>query len=310
VVAITTLPEAVPWLVSHNTNEVTATSSFPGATPWLVMRATNGVAARTSLVIDGTIEVAAITTVPEAITRVPQAIGWLVTLATNEVTAITPDLAAITSEVPLATNGVIATTTLPEAITWLVTPATNEVIAATSFPDATTSLVPIYPSRVPTPDYDRVWRALVEDAVDPAASVPVSDAERELKAAGFDTNAERAKAEAVIAELLNAGAPAKQEPDAAPEGHAWARGEDPPARKPRAPSRVVWLAAALLAAATAGGLMYAVGHRSNPPDVPPEPPQPAPTASAAPVPAPDRPAPSSLKPVRPPPQDWKVAPPH
>ncbi|MGO9836573.1 MAG: hypothetical protein ACLP1X_20435 [Polyangiaceae bacterium] len=71
-----------------------------------------------------------------------------------------------------------------------------------------------------------------------------------------------------------------------------------PIRSP-ASRKVVWLTAALVAAATAGGIFYAAAHRPKPPDKPIE----APTATA-PAPAPPPPvAPSEPLPSR------EVAPP-
>jgi hypothetical protein len=50
-----------------------------------------------------------------------------------------------------------------------------------------------------------IWRQLVEEAgeelIAQAAAVPVEQAERELRAAGFDVEAERRTAEGVIARL-------------------------------------------------------------------------------------------------------------
>ena len=53
---------------------------------------------------------------------------------------------------------------------------------------------------------DEIWRQLVEEAgedlVEQAAAISVAQAERELRAAGFDVEAERRAGEAVIARLL------------------------------------------------------------------------------------------------------------
>jgi hypothetical protein len=147
------------------------------------------------------------------------------------------------------------------------------------------------------PVADDLWKQLVdeagEDAVDSAAKVSASEAERDLKAAGFDTNAERAKAEAAIAVLIGPGAAPKEEPDVAREGQGWVSAPAAPARRARASSRVVWLVAALVAAATAGGIAYGLARRPKPPDVPPEPPRPAPTMSEGPAPEPSTPAKSA-----------------
>jgi hypothetical protein len=154
---------------------------------------------------------------------------------------------------------------------------------------------------------NELWNRLVaeagEDEVEAAASVSVSEAERELKAAGFDTNAERAKAAATIAALTSggasAGAGAKEEPDVPREGQGWVSAPPGPARRARASSRVVWLVAALVAAATAGGILYGVGRRPKLREETPEPPRPAPTPSAAPAPTPSA-APARTEPAGPP----------
>ena len=58
---------------------------------------------------------------------------------------------------------------------------------------------------IPRRPYAALWKELVdeagEDAVDRAASVSVAEAERELAAAGFDVDAEREVARALIAAL-------------------------------------------------------------------------------------------------------------
>jgi hypothetical protein len=175
--------------------------------------------------------------------------------------------------------------------------------------------------------HDEIWLRAVaetgEDAVSSAAGVSVSEAERILSEAGFDTKQERARALEIIAKLKGAGvpatdeiaaardgiAPAKDEIDAAKlpgaaasgaarrangattpaseagdaaiEAAAWVSGPSAPARVPRASRNLVWLAAALAAAATTGGILYAVGHRSKPPEKPFEPPREAPSAPTA-----------------------------
>ena len=82
--------------------------------------------------------------------------------------------------------------------------------------------VSIYPPRDPMPVADDLWKQLVDEAgeaaVDSAAGISASEAERDLKAAGFDTNAERAKAEAAIAVLIGPGGA----PAGAPPRHALA----------------------------------------------------------------------------------------
>jgi hypothetical protein len=146
-------------------------------------------------------------------------------------------------------------------------------------------------------DRAKLWKKLDDDAseeaIDSAAKVSVEEAEARLKAAGFDTKAERAKAEAAIAALLGAGGGAKEEADATGGDQVWVRGQELPPRRARASSRVVWLVAAVVAATIAGGAVYGLARRPKLRDDVPEPPPPAPTASAAtpvPVPAPTAPA--------------------
>jgi hypothetical protein len=141
---------------------------------------------------------------------------------------------------------------------------------------------------MPTPE--ELWQGLVEeageDAIAGAASVSVAEAERDLTAAGFDVKAERARANATISELSGATPAANGATDPASEPTAWVSGPPPSARRARGSRKVVWLAAALVAAATAGGIVYAVGRRSKPPDPPIEVPPTPPTASATAQPAP------------------------
>jgi hypothetical protein len=158
-----------------------------------------------------------------------------------------------------------------------------------------------------------LWQRLVDeagdDAVESAAAVSVAQAEQELAAAGFDVKAERARAIARIEELTGEAGPASRGPEPASEPTAWVSGAAPPARRPAASRRIVWLAAALVALATAGGLLYAAAHRPSPPDKPvdvpsatvkaPTPPPPVPTTQ----PAPTNQNPSAL------PEDWKLEPP-
>jgi hypothetical protein len=145
------------------------------------------------------------------------------------------------------------------------------------------------------PDDADLWKRLVleagEDAVETAAKVSVSEADRDLQAAGFDTNAERAKAAAAIADLAGAGTVAKEDREVGREGDGWTRAAAAAATRKRASSRVVWLVAALTVAAAAGSILYVFGRRPKPPEMPPEPPRPTPTASAAPLPAPEPSAP-------------------
>ena len=114
-----------------------------------------------------------------------------------------------------------------------------------------------------------LWRELVDEAgeeeIDRAANVSVTQAEAELRAAGFDVAAERAKAGAFL-DALGAG---RARPREGPV-------EAPRRKRPR--PAVLWLAAAATFA-VAGGAVYATLHRSPEPVAkghPPEPSTPAP----------------------------------
>jgi hypothetical protein len=125
-----------------------------------------------------------------------------------------------------------------------------------------------------------VWDKLAdeagEDAIERAASVSVGHAERELREAGFDVAAERAKADALMARLETKTAPS--------EGNEAGWVSVPPAPSRKSASRnLIWLWAAVLAATTAGGVLYALGRRSKPHDVPDE--TPAPTVVPRPPPS-------------------------
>jgi ferric-dicitrate binding protein FerR (iron transport regulator) len=164
---------------------------------------------------------------------------------------------------------------------------------------------------MPTPE--TLWQRLVDeagdDAIDSAASVSVTQAERDLVAAGFDVKAERAHANAQIEELTGKPRSTDATRDPAIDGAAWVSAPAPSPRRSPASRRIVWLVAALVGAATAGGIFYAAAHRPNPPDKPVE----APSATAAPERkgppiAPKEPLPSPEKPTGEP-EDWKIAPP-
>jgi hypothetical protein len=105
-----------------------------------------------------------------------------------------------------------------------------------------------------------LWKELVDEAgddeIDRAATVSVAQAEAELKAAGFDVAAERAKAGAFVEALGSgvSGSPARETAPRAPE---------PTLRKARR-ARVLWLAAAASFAVVVGGALYA-GLQSPPP---------------------------------------------
>jgi hypothetical protein len=111
-----------------------------------------------------------------------------------------------------------------------------------------------------------LWKELVDEAgeeeIDRAATVSVAQAEAELKAAGFDVAAERAKASALV-DALGSEASSSTPREKAP------RAPEPTRRKgPRA--AFVWLAAAA-SFAVAGLALYGtlqspppVGHASPP----------------------------------------------
>ena len=147
----------------------------------------------------------------------------------------------------------------------------------------------------PKKRWQRLADAAGEDAVESAAAVSAADAERDLVAAGFDVKAERVRAEALIAELLGGdAASSKSAPEPATEPTAWVQGAASAAKRAPAPRRVLWLAAALLAAAATGGILYAAAHRPLPPEKPVD--VPSATASAPPQPV----APSqTLTPAKP-----------
>jgi len=131
-----------------------------------------------------------------------------------------------------------------------------------------------------------LWKQLVaevgDEEVERAASMTVAEAEAELKAAGFDVAAERAKAEAFL-EALEKGrldtAPRDAPSDVPPEGRPAIARDAPPRRARREdrrgpPSAVVLLGTAVVAAA-AGAALYASTHK------PPEAIAPAPPPSTA-----------------------------
>ncbi len=153
---------------------------------------------------------------------------------------------------------------------------------------------------MPTPA--DLWRDLVDEAgeegVERASRATVAEAERDLRAAGFDVARERATASAFVDSLAG---PAEGD---AGEPAAWVRAAEPPRVRP-ASTRWVWVLAATMAAAATSGAFYALAQRPKPIDEPAPPPRDAPTASppppsAAPPPAPrEPPHPGDLKPPRP-----------
>jgi hypothetical protein len=144
-----------------------------------------------------------------------------------------------------------------------------------------------------------LWQELAdeagEDLIEAAAAVSVEQAEKELREAGFDVDAERARAESFLLWLegKSAAAVAVEEAavapsapmvaeavpqDAPPERAHAARTEKAPRRKAR--PAVVWLAAA--AVVTAGAAIAYVETR--PEEAPPPAPAPTPTVTPAPPP--------------------------
>jgi hypothetical protein len=97
-----------------------------------------------------------------------------------------------------------------------------------------------------------LWNKLVdeagEDEIDRAASVGVEQAEAELKAAGFDVGAERAKASAFL-DALECPAPEQETPRAAKDKHG--------PQRPRSRPAFAWLAAAATVGVVAGGALQA-----------------------------------------------------
>jgi hypothetical protein len=177
-------------------------------------------------------------------------------------------------------------------------------------PERSCSMLPQVTPPKPTPG--DLWLTLVdeagEDAITSAAAKSVAQAEQDLIAAGFDTKAERARANAHIAALTGERALHVVANEPATEPTAWVSGPPAPAKKPPSSRRVVWLAAALAAAAATGGIVYAVAHRPRPPDGPVEVPREPPSANA-PAPPPVAPSAQQARPKKPPPWSDPKAPP-
>jgi hypothetical protein len=142
------------------------------------------------------------------------------------------------------------------------------------------------------PSREEIWKKLVQeagdDAVASAASVGVEQAERELAAAKFDVKAERARANALIAELVGESGPTSDRG----ESTAWVSKAAPESerKRPAGTRRAVGIALALAALATLGGVLYALATREKPHETPIEVPRqgPPPSAPVAPGPAPQR----------------------
>jgi len=128
-----------------------------------------------------------------------------------------------------------------------------------------------------------LWQRLVdeagEDLIERAASVSVAQAEKELRDAGFDVKAERAAAEAFLAELEQPADIDRRKEELVSQARARSLR---PARK--RPSTVVLLAAAATTAAVGGGLLYAELHEHAPPQQPAPPAPPSPTTNPSPAP--------------------------
>jgi hypothetical protein len=120
-----------------------------------------------------------------------------------------------------------------------------------------------------------LWKKLVdeagEDEIDRAASVSVEQAEADLKAAGFDVAAERAKANAFL-DALESGAP-RSAPREAPQVTPPAARVAGEKRRARRRPAFAWLAAAATLGGVAGGALVAalqppaIVSAPRPPDV-------------------------------------------
>jgi hypothetical protein len=144
---------------------------------------------------------------------------------------------------------------------------------------------------MPTPlTPEELWKHLTdeagEDAIASAAGVSVTQAEQDLRAAGFDVKAERDRASALLADLAGERAPASDRA----EPKAWVTGPPPSARKSSANRRSVLIAAAIAGLAAGAGILYAL-LRSTPHDVAHPREEPAPTT--APPPPDDKPVPAA-----------------
>jgi hypothetical protein len=136
------------------------------------------------------------------------------------------------------------------------------------------------------PSPEDLWNRLVEeageDAITDAASVEVTQAEEDLRAAGFDVKAEREQASAWIAGLTGETAPplegtAPAAPTALVTLAALERRTPPTSR------RAILIAVAVAAVASGGSILYALGDRQPPTAAPPVAP---PASQKTPIPAP------------------------
>jgi hypothetical protein len=129
-----------------------------------------------------------------------------------------------------------------------------------------------------------LWRKLAdeggEDEIDRAASVSVEQAEADLKAAGFDVAAERAKANALL-DALDSGAPGSALKAVPPVTPPAARVADE-RRRARPRPAIAWLAAAATLGGAVGGTLVAALQQ---PALVGAPPLPAPSTSGPVVPS-------------------------
>jgi len=137
------------------------------------------------------------------------------------------------------------------------------------------------PTRNPADLWDDLVAEAGEDATELASQMGTPQAERELLVAGFDVFRERAQAVARVDALVEGRTPG--DGDAAAEQAAWVVKAEPAPRSSRM-ARWPWLLAATLAVAGAGGVLYALGHRSKPIDKPVEVPPDGPPTTAPPRP--------------------------
>jgi hypothetical protein len=151
--------------------------------------------------------------------------------------------------------------------------------------------------RSPLETLEVIERSAEEDEAERILALSDEDLDHELAAAGFDPRAVRAKGEALAEKLgvntsfleaLASGAPASKKADEpSVDPAAWVTQTAPSRLATPAARWAVLLAAALAAAATGGGVLYALAHRPKPNDKPVEVlPQEVPTVTPPVVPAP------------------------
>jgi len=138
----------------------------------------------------------------------------------------------------------------------------------------------------PQPTPEQIWKELESEALDEeelerAASMTPEQAAEALAARGVNPEVVKDHARA-LREQMERNIAARQ---AAREEAARARVRELRAQQPRRRPVVVWLAAATVATAVGGGLLYARLWHAHP-DVPPPPPAPSTAPSAPPPPSP------------------------